>query len=301
MNISKLAYQIKDYKIIGLGEATHGQLKLNEFRNKLVKKLITKYNFNVLVLEDDYSCCKILNKYIKNKDVNYLDISINFGFKNKTFFKVLEWIKKYNIKNNNKISIIGIDIQVSCPKYKSKSQLNNYVNTLIEKYDTIPYSNNIKRLNFRDKSMFEVFMKQYNKNKKYLIFGHNTHLQKEPYNKNDIPTYKERKLLQIKWFGNYLYNKFGSSYCAIGNTFYYGKYLAKDINNNYKIGVANVNMKKQLNNGIYHINKNDITKIYVGEISYSSKNPNKTFYSIYTNNKFDILVVINNELPFTLI
>lgn len=38
MNISKLAKSIKNYKIIGIGESTHGQLKLNEFRNNLVKK-----------------------------------------------------------------------------------------------------------------------------------------------------------------------------------------------------------------------------------------------------------------------
>ena len=291
MDISKLAENIKSYKIIGIGEATHGQLKLNEFRNKLVKKMVTKYNFRVIVIEDQYSCVKIIDKYIKNKDVIYLDGLDAFPFQSKTFVSLLKWLRNYNIKNNNKISIIGIDCQYTCPKYKSKSEINKYVNTLIKKLNKIPYSNSLKSLNFRDKCMYEIFMKQYNKNKKYLIFAHNGHLQKEPYNKDD----------KIKWFGNYLYNKFDSDYCAIGNTFYTGKYLATNIDNNYKVGIANINVKKKLNSGIFYINKNDIIEIYDGDVTYSSKNPNKTFYKNYTNNRFNILIVINNELPFTLI
>ena len=31
INLQELIQNIKNYKIIGLGEATHGQLKLNEF------------------------------------------------------------------------------------------------------------------------------------------------------------------------------------------------------------------------------------------------------------------------------
>jgi len=286
MNISKFSESIKNYKIIGLGEATHGQLKLNQFRNKLVKELIKKYNFKVIVLEEQYSCAKIIDKYIKNKNANYLDGLDAFPFLSYTFISLLKWLKNYNIKNNNKISIIGIDCQDICPKYKSKSKINDYVNTLIQKLNKIPYSNNQKRLNFRDKCMYEIFMKQYNKNNKYLIFGHNGHLQKESYNKDD----------KIKWFGNYLFNTFGNKYCAIGNTFYNGKYLGKDIDKNYKIGVANINVKKELDDGIYRVNNK--TKIYDGEVTFSSKNPNKTFYKSLINNRFDILIVINNEIPF---
>lgn len=102
--------------------------------------------------------------------------------------------------------------------------------------------------------------------KKYLIFAHNGRLKKEPYNSYD----------NKKWFGNYLYNKFKDNYCAISNTFYHGKYLAKNINNNYQVGIANVNVKKRLDNGIYQINEDNII-IYERHVGYSSKNPNKTF------------------------
>lgn len=288
MNISNLEDNIKDYKIVGIGEATHGQLKLNEFRNKLVKKLIIKHNFSVIAIEDQYSCIKLIDKYIKNKKINYMDGLSAFPFLSKSFISLLNWLKKYNIKNYNKISIIGFDCQDKCPKYKSNSKIDKYIDTMIEKLNNIPYSEYEKRLNFRDKCMFDIFMNQFDNKKKYIIFGHNGHLQKNPYNNDD----------KITWFGNYLYQEFGDKYCAIGNTFYNGKYLGKDIDNNYKIGVANVNVKKELNNGIYYIEKDDRKIIYEGTVLFSSKNPYNSFEKMYINNRFDILIVINNELPF---
>lgn len=208
--------------------------------------MITNYNFRVIVIEEQYSCVKIIDKYIKSKDVNFLDGLDAFPFLSKTFVSLLKWLKNYNSKNNNKVSIIGIDCQNICPKYKSKSKYNLYVNTLIEKLNKIPYSEHLKRADFRDKCMYEIFINQYNKNYKYLIFWHNGHLQKEPYNKDD----------KVKWFGNYLYSKFGNEYCVLGNTFYNGQYLAKNIDNDYKVGVANINVKKELDNGIYYVNEN---------------------------------------------
>lgn len=285
MNISKLAESIQDYRIIGIAEATHGQLKINEFRNKLVKKLITKYNFRVIVLEDQYSCIQFVNKYIKNKDASYLDGLDAFGFLSKTFVSLLTWIRKYNIKNNNKISIVGIDCQYTCSKYKSQSEINNYVNTLVQKFNKIDES---KSTDFRDKSMYNIFMKQYNKNKKYLIFAHNAHLQKKPYCKDD----------KVKWLGNHLYRTFGSDYCAIGNTFYTGKYLGIDIDNDDKFGIAKINVKKWLRDGIYYMNQNNNILIYDGNAVFSSKHPNKYFNESYASDRFDILVVINDEIPF---
>ena len=81
--------------------------------------------------------------------------------------------------------------------------------------------------------MYKIFMKQFNNNNKYLILSHNTHLQKESTNK-------------IKWFGNYLYEKFINNYLVICNTFYNGTYLAKDIDNNYNIDIAKINVEKEL-------------------------------------------------------
>ncbi len=290
---------IKDIKIIGLGEATHGQLKINEFRNRMIKDLIKNYNFNTIVLEEEYSCCKILDKYIKNKKVNFLDGELGFLFLNKTFLSLLNWLKKYNKKNNNKISILGVDVQGGCKKYKSKNSIYKFYKTLVKKLEKIDniYKKNEstdnlwKLINLRDKCMYQMFNKLYNPKNKYMIIGHNGHLQKYKYSYS-----------KAKWLGNYLYEKFKNKYCVIGNSFYTGEYIARDIDNKYKFNIAKIKLKKILNDGFYYVDKNINKKIiYEGGAFYSSKNPYKMFESRKINNNFDYLIIINNEKPFKLI
>jgi erythromycin esterase-like protein len=280
----KLMESIKEKKIIGLGETTHGQLKINEFRNRLIKGLITKYNFSVIAIEDEYSCVKRVNKYIKNKSDNFEDGLSAFPFLNKTFISLIEWIRKYNKENGNKVSIIGFDCQETCSKVESK--LDKKVDNLVKRLKKIPYTEGIRRINFRDKCMYDIFMDQYNEDEKYIIIGHNGHIQRESYDD------------KIKWFGNYLDREFGDKYCAIGNTFYSGKYLGKDIDNKYRIGIAYINEKRGKRNGVYKIKGGENIVMYEGDLFFSSKNPNKTFEKMLTNDRFDILVVINNEEPF---
>ena len=60
-------------------------------------------------------------------------------------------------------------------------------------------------------------------------------------------------------------------------------------------------MPLELLTGIYRVNEqNRNVIIYEGTVCFSSKNPNKTFYKNKINNRFDMLMVINNELSFSL-
>jgi len=292
MKVSELLNTLSNHKIVGLAESTHGQLKLNKFRSKLIKKLITNHHFRVIVLEEQYSCCKILDKYIKGNKIDVKDGLEAFPFTNTTFLYLLKWLKSYNKKNKNIISIIGIDCQYSCSKYKSTSKLNKIINNFADTYDKLPYSDNVKKSNYRDRCMYKIFLEQYNDKYKYIILGHNGHLQKEGYDSKD----------KIKWFGNYLNDKFKNKYCVVGNTFYNGSYLAKDIDNNYKPASANITLNNILKDGIYQVTKDIKNKIiYDGEVTFSSINPMETFYDAKLHSRFDILLVLNNEKPFKMI
>lgn len=274
-------------KIIGVGEATHGQLKLNMWRIKLFKMLVNKYNFNVLVLEEQYSCAKILDMYVKNKINDYMFGIDAFPFLNTTFVKLLKWMRNYNKKNNNKLSVIGIDCSAECNKYNTTSKITQHIKKIIIKYNKNPTQHN------RDKFMFNIFMKQYDVNKKYIIFAHNAHLQKERYCNG-----KDDRI----WFGNYLSKKFKEKYFVIGNTFYNGSYLGKDMDDSYKISVSKINKKCELDSGLYMSDKK-INKInfYEGGMIFSSNNPSETYYKTKLNKRFDAIIVINKECPFTMI
>jgi erythromycin esterase len=165
MNFEEIAKKIYDHRIIGLGEATHGQLKINVFRNRLIKILVKKYNFRVIALEEEYSCAKNIDKYVKSGVNDIISNITAFPFYTESFIRLLRWLKMYNKKNKNCVSIIGFDCQETCSEYNSESRMDKYVNSIVEKFK--------EDSKIRDELMFLIFMKQFRKKNKYVIIGHN--------------------------------------------------------------------------------------------------------------------------------
>tara|TARA_B110000037_G_C16998551_1_gene456106 strand:- start:156 stop:1031 length:876 start_codon:yes stop_codon:yes gene_type:complete len=286
--INKIINISDNINILGMGEATHGQKKITDLRIKIFKKLVKKNNYTVFVLEEQYSCCELINKYIKTgigKPKNILKC-FSFPWSNIEILNLIKWMRKYNINNNNILEFKGIDCQSICDKYKSNSIINNFVIKCNKKY--LKYKN----YNERDLIMFKIFMKLYNKTKKYFLYFHMYHLQKK-YNT----------------FGFYLYKKFKNKYYAIGNSFYYGSYIGKDIINNDNIKIVKIKKikiknKNKLNEGL-HINVStpnyDKKIIYQGNINVNSKYPLKKYTPFFIGELFDAVIIINNEKPFTII
>jgi erythromycin esterase-like protein len=270
-----------------MGEATHGQAKIIQFRIKVFKKLVKKCGYTVFVLEENYSCCELVNKYIQKGIGHPDDLLLYFmwPWKNYYILNLIKWMREYNKTHKNKLEFKGVDCQVICNDYKSNSKINKFVTNIVKS----------KKKN-RDKSMFDIFMKIYNPNKKYFIYGHMGHLQKEKY-------YNQL------WFGCYLHKKFKENYYAIGNAFYYGSYLGVDEDNDYKFSTITItkNMTKnsrKFKDGINisnkvkeYANKN----IFEGGAVFSSKTPMITFDKTIVNNRFDAIMVINDEHPFRMI
>ena len=84
-------------QILGMGEATHGQSKITQFRIKVFKKLVEKCGYTVFVLEENYSCCELVNKYIKT-GIGYPDdlpFYFQFPWKNYYILNLIKWMRKY--------------------------------------------------------------------------------------------------------------------------------------------------------------------------------------------------------------
>lgn len=282
-NIYKIANNVN---ILAMGEATHGQSKITKLRIKIFKHLVKYYNYNVFVLEENYSCCESVNKYIKTGKGNVDDLLFNFTFPYKHIYmrNLIKWIRKWNISHfKNKIEFKGIDFQYTCDN-KSKSNINKFIENLQR-----------KKID-RDKGMFQIFMKFYDPSKKYFIYGHMGHLQKTNF-------------WNYKWFGNYLFEKFSSNYYVIGNTFYYGSYLGIDENKNNTFSTIHITNKmteksNKLKNGLninYCVDNFNKKNIYEGGAIVSSKNPMDTFVKTIIGNRFDSIFVINDEKPFKII
>jgi erythromycin esterase-like protein len=273
--MNTLIYNIsKDVNIFAMGEATHGQSLITQMRIKIFKTLVKKYDYNVFVLEENYSVCERINKYINNKggNIGRIMFEMMLPWKHSHIRNLIEWMRLWNKNNNNnKLEFKGIDFRDDETKYP------------LPKKDLI-------RLK-RDEGMFKIFMSFYNSSNKYFVYAHMGHLQKV-------------KFWNIKWFGVFMFKQFKSKYYVIGNTFYNGSYIGRDENKNYKMNKITITSKmtehsNQLPTGFNIITpKSKSLNLFESGATVSSLKPMETFQMTFVKNRFDAIIVINNEYPF---
>jgi erythromycin esterase-like protein len=286
--ILKIANNIK---IFGIGEATHGQHKINSYRSKVFRNLVQKCNYNVLVLEEQYSTCQEVNQYIKSNIDTKLEIimqSFMWPWKSVQMYDLINWMREYNKTHNNILEFRGIDIQFDSGFSLPNDKLNAYVKKIIKKYQKLKEQNTT---NFRDKNMFDLFMKFYESNKRYFIWAHNAHLEK---NNNDHS--------DMTFFGTHLYDKFKNDYFVIGNAFFKGSFRGLNPDSG-KMEIAAIDVKKnKLADGLYFYNNKFKNKQFPEGGSAASRiDPMKYIWFVRYGSRFDGLLVIDNEMPIRLI
>lgn len=118
-DLSKYAQKIEDIKIddqveiIGLGEATHGNKEFQELKLTLLKKLVKDENVRAFALECDFSEGMEIDSYVKSGKFQKNPSKI-FSFPiyhTNEMNDLINWIKKYNQKHDQKISFYGFDMQ----------------------------------------------------------------------------------------------------------------------------------------------------------------------------------------------
>jgi erythromycin esterase len=118
-----------DVKIIGLGEATHGNIELQELKQEVFETLVKNENVRVFVLEGDFGGGQHINQFISDgkgtaeEAVNALDYSI---YKTKQMIDLVQWMHDYNAaaSEDEKIYFYGNDMQRY--DYSKKGLLDYY-------------------------------------------------------------------------------------------------------------------------------------------------------------------------------
>ena len=86
-------------KIVGLGEATHGNIEFQELKKDVFAGLVKNENFRVFVLEGDFGAGQRINQFILNGNdtaeeaVNALDYGI---YKTEQMMELVQWMHDYN-------------------------------------------------------------------------------------------------------------------------------------------------------------------------------------------------------------
>jgi len=113
---SFLRQSIKESRIVGLGEATHGTHEFMKGHTEIIKYLISNMNFKVIVFESGYGGTDLLNKYITGENVSINKAIYNIGFINFMNYDILsfvKWLREYNSNKTNEeqVKVYGCDSQ----------------------------------------------------------------------------------------------------------------------------------------------------------------------------------------------
>lgn len=118
-----------DVKIIGLGEATHGNVELQQLKKDVFEAMVENEDVRVFVLEGDFGGGQEINRFISGgkgtaaEAVNALDYNI---YKTEQMIDFVQWMQDYNAKasEHEKIYFYGNDMQRY--DYSKKGLLDYY-------------------------------------------------------------------------------------------------------------------------------------------------------------------------------
>lgn len=119
--IEEVACRIEDLtieekvKVIGLGEATHGNAEFQELKLDVLQVLVEKYQVSCFAMEMDYGEGVILNDYIHGHTGMSMDTvmsQINFPiYRTEEIRALIAWMKDYNQAHGDKLDFYGFDLQ----------------------------------------------------------------------------------------------------------------------------------------------------------------------------------------------
>ncbi|MCD8413682.1 erythromycin esterase family protein [Tenacibaculum finnmarkense] len=257
-----ISTQKNNIRIIGLGEATHGTKEVYEYKAEIIKSLIKNNGVRKIALEARYANVKNLNTYVLSGKGNLKKVISEIGFwlYNTVEFKdLLIWLKEYNKKTNDKVSIIGIDSQprgISLKRLTKKLKEKAFYSKLLGKLNNdstkvakkITISNALFQKLLKSNQSIDIlmnarelsqsyFLEQYVGSLKYNRFRDSLmalnikHLEKKLPSNEKIIYWAHDKHIQKKsgWAGDFLNKKFKDSYVNVGFLLGKGKYNAINI------------------------------------------------------------------------
>ena len=183
-DLTFLLKELKDKRVVGLGEASHGTHEFYMQKGRMIRYLITNGGFRSLAFEFPQPIIVPINNYLNTGKGNLKDLMRDMAlYSTEEIYQLFEWIRDYNISkaSEDRVMLIGLDN---------------------ENYWSDPLT--------RDKWMAENLISWQQANKtKSIVWTHNVHLVKDT-----TSNYQS--------MGYHLKQQFGNKFYAIGFDTYEG-------------------------------------------------------------------------------
>ena len=110
-------------RIIGLGEATHGNAEFQQLKLDVFKLMVEKYGVRAFALEGDYGGCEVVNRYIHGGAGTAQEAAAAIGFpiyRTEQMAQLIDWMRNYNAtaKEGEDLRFYGFDMQIYENNYK---------------------------------------------------------------------------------------------------------------------------------------------------------------------------------------
>lgn len=136
-HLAPILPMLKDAKIIGMSEGTHGMIEPFYFRNALIKYLVKQKRISVVAIESGLIESRIAYDYVNGADIS-LDSAINNGLlctfeKFRHNRELLEWLRVYNLDktNSEKVHFYGFDIPGCAPNVVLENAMSGFDHVLL--------------------------------------------------------------------------------------------------------------------------------------------------------------------------
>ena len=133
---SFLDEELDDVRILGFGENTHGTSEFTRLAEELLLYLNEKHNFKTLIIETGFGEGLFLNDYIQGRRDDLNDILSNHNstwrYRTEEFVHLMNTLKEYNQKAENKISLFGCEMQYVISDVK---RVHEYLNSVGMDYE----------------------------------------------------------------------------------------------------------------------------------------------------------------------
>lgn len=114
-SFSFLDSQLKDVRIVGYGEDTHGTAEFTVLAKELMKYLSGKQGFKIFILETGFGEGLYLDDYIQGVSADLKTIleehNSTWRYKTEEFYQLMNWLRAYNQINSDKIHLYGCEMQ----------------------------------------------------------------------------------------------------------------------------------------------------------------------------------------------
>ena len=106
---------LKDVKVVGLGEATHGTREFFQFKHRLLEFLVTEMDFTAFAIEASYAACQPINDYVLHGKGDRATALTGQGYvpwDTEELAEMVDWLRMYNqrVPDEKKVQFYGVDL-----------------------------------------------------------------------------------------------------------------------------------------------------------------------------------------------